>query len=238
MTTISGTAVSAPGTITLLDFTTRVRKTLSGNNYGTDRWNKTQVQEWIRQAIIDYSIRFPIQTSTTIATVVGTYAYNLPSNFLITLSVRDATSTPPTYYAQKDHNASFWNQSEAYTIIPGHEVTAAQIWIPNATATTLTIEYEGRHDTNLSDSSVISVPEQYHDILELYILWQAGIARRDAAAVELENEDIELKEYDHLKRTAGTARISYFVAISQALKFTAGKSSIVHWSNDQLDSIY
>ncbi len=224
---------------TLLQFTDRVKATISGNNYGTDRWNKTVIQDWIKQAINDYSIRFPTETSTPITAVVGTYSYDLPADFLTVLSVRDATGDTPDYYTQKDHSyPHFWEESEVYAIIEGHEVTAAQIWIPNSIATTLTVEYNGRHDTGLSDGTVVSVPVQHHDILELYVLWKAGIARRDAAAIELENDDIEVKEYDQLKRTAGSARFNYFVAISQAMKYTAGKSAIVRWSNDELDSIY
>lgn len=239
MTTITGTPVSSPNSITLLDLTTRIRAALSGQNYGTDRWNKTQVQSWIKQAIRDYSIRFPDVATTTITTTPGTYAYPLPALFMAILSVRDHTTTPPTYYHARPHNTpSFWQETAVYALIPGSHATRAQLWLPNTPATTLTIEYHSQHNANLTDADVVTVDPLHHDLLELYCIWQAWIARRETAVTQLEKQDIDEKDYDRIRSAVYATRLDYFTAVSQALRFQEGQSAVIVWQTEEMEQIY
>lgn len=239
MTTISGTAVSAPDSITFLNLTTRIQATLSGQNYGTDRWSKAQVQSWIKQAIRDYSIRFPTEASTTIATSSGTHEYSLPALFMAMLSVRDHTTDPPTYYTPRSHNtADFWSASEVYAVVEGNQATVAKLWVPNATSTTLTIQYHGEHTWNLDDSDIVTVEPHHHDLLELYAVWQAWVARRETAVTEFAADDIEKEEFDRISGRTYATRLDYFTAVSQALRYQEGRSAIIKWSAEELERIY
>lgn len=239
MTTITGTAVSSPNSITFLALTTRIRAALSGQNYGTDRWSKTQVQSWIKQAIKDYSIRFPNVATTTITTTAETYAYQLPPLFMAMLSVRDATTNPPLYYHPKPHNShGFWHSFQTYDVIPGDQVTRAQLWLPNTPTTTLTIQYSSEHTTSLSDNDIVTIPPAHHDLLELYCIWQAWVARRETAVTDLEKQDIDEKEFDRVRSAVYATRLDYFTAVSQVNKSQAGKSAVITWQVDGLEQIY
>lgn len=239
MTTISGTAVSNPNSITFSQLTTRIRATLSGQNYGTNRWSIAQVQEWLKQAIRDYSIRFPIPATTTIATTSGTYAYQLPPLFMTMLSVRDHTTSPPTKYRHKVHNAyNFWNEHYLYDVIEGTQATRAQLCLPNATTTTLTIHYHSQHNPNLANNDVVTVDPLHHDLLELYCVWQAWVARRETAVSQLEKQDIDEKEYDRIRSAVYATRLDYFTAASQAAKYQEGQSAVIVWRTDETETIY
>ena len=155
------------------------------------------------------------------------------------LSVRDATTNPPTFYKPKQHNiAEFWEDSQVYAVIEGNQVNAPQIWIPNAVATTLTIHYHSQHNPNLSDNDVVTVPPIHHDLLELYAVWQAWLARRETAVSQFAKGDIQKEEFDRITGRTYATRLDYFTAVSQVGKYLSGQSAVIRWRTDELDKVY
>ena len=174
--TISGTAVSPPGSIAMSDLIDEVQNDL--NDAGAAVWSETLLLQWLNDAIRDYSLEFPRRRTGTITAVASTHKYNLPADHLETISVEYPTAEdPPAYLILKAYtDDGFWNNDDYFDVVLNHDQeTDDELWISDSPAggETITVEYTAYHPHNLTSGEYTTVPSEHHHILRTYVLARA-----------------------------------------------------------------
>ena len=82
------------------------------------------------------------------------------------------------------------------------------------------INYFASHETPAADGDVITVPENHHDVLIAYVLWQGALARREKSLVDPSENN---RVFDRMQKNPFTARLDYFTVLSQAQKALSGE---------------
>jgi hypothetical protein len=204
-------------------------------------WTAAQVQEWLRDAIRDYSQFFPRQLVTTITTTAGVHHYDLPAGLSTILLVEYPTGEdPPEYLALRPRShASFWNRTGYFDFRPVDDPTAApELYISEAPAAgeTITVTYLAPHDHALNAAAELTVPPIHEPILILFAItmaWQHRLAREQQSPTS--NSSLLLSQF---ATNADRARRNYVQALGRARIAAAGTSAQSTWRMDKFDRIY
>jgi hypothetical protein len=215
MPTISGTPLSPLSATLLSELRDIVQNRLSDPNGTT--FTDSLVQEWLLDAIRDYSNHFPRTIEATLPIVSGTTRYDLPANFQHIVRVE---------YPDGEENND-------YTISPRRDETNAdQLWLdqePTADGT-LRYWYTAAHPTDLGASDPITVPNHHHQILTLYAMWQATALRQSNQEISpTSNSSLLMAQ---LQQNAFRRERAYYTALSEAKKANLGQSGQVVWEMD------
>jgi len=164
----SGSAVSVLSAVTLANLADKVQVTLDDAAEAT--WSQAEIEGWILEGIKELNNHLPRVITAAISCSADERKYDLPSDFLSMLSVEYPTAEdPPKYLLRRPYtHRQFWGIAGFYDVIArGNNEDADEVWLsekPEA-GQTITILYEGEHDFGLTSSEVLTVPEQYHNIL-------------------------------------------------------------------------
>ncbi len=213
--------------VTFGDLVTRTWSLLGGGNYAACEWSQTVIEGWLKSAIKDYSMRFPRGLTTTFEAVIGVFEYDLPLDMIYVRAVEypEASSAKiPPYLVQKNFTEpGFWTNPFYDIIQNGSASTADKLiigQIPTEAEDNIVVLYYGLHDTELIDTTVVTVPEYHHDALVLYALWQASVSRREKSLVDVPDNKVL---FDRLQRNPFSLRLDYFTVLSQGQKAATGK---------------
>ncbi|MFC2025850.1 hypothetical protein ACFLUC_01510 [Chloroflexota bacterium] len=167
---------------TLADLRTLCRRRL-GDLTSLYAFTDDQINQWINDAIAEYSIHFPLRKSTTITCADNDRQYNISvTGIQSVISVEYPTGEdPPIYLTPRPYtHKNFWSKDlgkndSFYTFIQEGDGTS-QIWISEKPAANeeIKIWYSGKHDYLTPGSEdETTVPERHYELLVLFVMWAA-----------------------------------------------------------------
>jgi hypothetical protein len=147
---------------------------------GNATWAAADIQQWIVDAISDYSQHFRRELSEDLTTLLNDRMYDLPDVCLDIVSVEyPQGEDPPTYLQPRSHNhTDFWIEEGYYDyIINGNDTDVDELWISEkpAASETIRVRYLAHHDLPDQTSDNLTVPDEHQYILRNYVLWRAAI---------------------------------------------------------------
>jgi len=172
---------------TRLDLRDLCRRRLSDTT-GTVYWSDEKVNQWINDAIADYSNHFPYETGYELSLTAAVHKYALTS--LVKprsiLAVEYPVSQDPLkYLTWRDINDSrgFFDGDYYYVVgvPPTHIILGPGSW---ATAAKAQITYLADHVYPADDATVTTVPDLH---LELITLFVVTCAMQDVLSVQSQN---------------------------------------------------
>ena len=208
---------------------------------GNVTWAAADIEQWLRDAIADYSQHFPRTLSETIAAATDDRKYDLPAGFLDVLTVEYPTGQePPEYLARRPHDhPRFWIENGYFDIVErGDDTDASELWISKkpTTGESIDVLYHGRHlmnSTDLATSDNLTVPEHHHHLLRKYARWQAAEQLKAAEeAAPTSNSSLLMSQ---LAINVDRARRAYVDALAKAV-FANSKSAAVSWQGQSAES--
>jgi len=204
------------------------------------KWSDEQINQFINDAIADYSINFPRVKTQTISCSDDTREYDLATDFLDALSVEYPTGEdPPEYlkFREKTH-PDFWQKDGYYCIEQEKgEDDLDVIYISEKPSTGESIEvtynaYYAYFDDD--DTDVLTVPEEHLELIILYVRWACF---QELATTESASPDPTTLISSTLELNASRAERAYRKQLG-VFKTSRSESSTAKWSMDDYDRIY
>lgn len=205
-----------------------------------DTWSQANIEQWIRDAIKEYSIHFPRVLSATINCQQDIRIYDLPADFYDTLSVEyPAGEDPPRFLRRLTRKHSlFWQSAGFYDLIKTLDDTnRAQMIVSQKPQTGQTIDvwYQAGHQFDLESGDAISVPAEHHHLLIMYVVW---LAWRERLAAEEKGPDSITSLLSQYASNTARAWRDYTEALNRAKLVQAPGGFTTRWRVDLNDPIY
>jgi hypothetical protein len=145
-------------------------------------WTVAQVQAWILDALREISRHYPRLGLVSISTQAGVRTYNLPGDFLDALAVEyPAGQEPPVYLTRRLSTTSgFYQSPGSYDFNLSQDASSPSQIVLSASplaGQSISVLYTATHDTALSASDELSVPEVDLPILSACVTWRATSER-------------------------------------------------------------
>lgn len=198
-----------------------------------------QIDQWINDAIEEYSRYFPRVKSAALATSANDRQYDLPADYRGIVSVEYPTGDdPPTYLERRDYrHCDFWQEDGFYDVVHRSDASNAdELWIsqkPSA-GQTITIEYLGDHDLVDDDSDTISIIDLHLEVLILHARWSALQALASGEAANPDPNNVMLDRYE---ANVSRAERSFYRKVEELRKVEA-ESGMNAWPMDKWDRVY
>ena len=148
---------------------------------GNATWAAADIQQWLVDAIADYSQHFQRELSVNLSiTTDDGRQHDLPDIVVGIVSVEYPNGEdPPKYLQPRSHtHPDFWIEPGYFDyIVSGNDTDADEIWIsekPTATQA-IRVRYLAHHDLPTATSTPLTVPDEHQYILRNYALWRAAM---------------------------------------------------------------
>ena len=209
-------------------------------------WSDLQVNQWINDAIADYSLHFPLISQLSLATVAGQNHYPLTGIRRILGVEYPLSAAGPALenpLRQLEHTCpEFLAQAGYYDVVyspaAGSEV---ELWLsgviagcPAALAADCRCACQADHSYLDDDSDATSLPERHLELVMLYVRWAAF---QELASSESANPDPTSLAMSTLELNAYRAQRLYLAAL-QEVKHAESESRLVCWKLDLYDRIH
>lgn len=206
------------------------------------KWNDTQINQWINDAIAVYSIHFPQTLSTTINCADDDREYNLPAGTMQIQNVEypDGEDPPEYLYRRELTHPDFWQEDGFYSFQAATTNTSiAILYISEkpATGEDIIVTYDGEHYyLDDDDTDELTVMERHLDLIILYVRMSAY---QELATTESGDPDPTTLMSGTLELNAFRASREYRIALAAFLKKDSPTSSATaQWKMDNQDRIY
>ena len=224
----------------------RCQLALSDSGAGT--WPQATVEDWVCDAVRDYSQYFPRIVVSSVALIGGTptvHYIDLPTTFIEMVSVEFPTGeNPPAYLERRSiHHPDFWDRDGYYDILKTDQVvenpagdTANRIYFSRLPLGTegYTLRFLAVHAAS-GASDLITVHTDHQPILVLFVVWRA---LKERQALESANPDTTSKYLNQLVYAATQAEQEYRRALERALTSRSASGIAGPWRADIYDPIY
>jgi hypothetical protein len=227
---------------TLAEITARAQNAI-GDAAGAT-WSDAKVEEWIIEAIRDYSVHFPRTVQDTLVkSVTPTYVYSLPADFLGMVCVEfPEGEDPPRYLKRRSYlDPGFWDSDEYYDVEPTRDAAEPAKLHMSALPDTeedIAITYTTYHAVLIpedDDDTDITVPEHHEHLLILFVVWKAAAERVLTDQADPNSFPALLAS---MRLVTSNARDAYNDALRQAEKQEAPGGWTGPWRSDEHDRIY
>ncbi len=203
-------------------------------------WSAALIEEWLSEAIRDYSIHFPRYATITItaAFAADDHTFTLPSDFLDAVQVEYPAGNDPKDFLTRlsEMHPDFYSSDEFYDIRPWDQDTQPLLVIADTiTSDSVTIRYTARHDDTVTGAEDLTIPYHHEHILILFVLWKAHQHR---IAKELQGPDTTIQLMNQFKAAAWEAREAYYQSIRETEKRQLSSGYTGPWEADGHDRIY
>ena len=223
---------------TRIELNTLIRRRLN-DQLAPQMFTDEQINQWINDAIEEYSRYFPRVKTAALATTANDRQYDLPADYRGIVSVEYPTGDdPPTYLERRDYrHPDFWIEDGFYDVVHRSDAgNADEIWISQkpAAAQTITIEYLGDHDLVDDDTDVISIFDLHLEVIVLHARWSALQALASGEAANPDPNNVLLDRYE---ANVSRAERSYYRKIEE-LRRVEAESGMNAWPMDKWDRVY
>lgn len=205
-------------------------------------WTDSQLNNWIKDAIRDYSSIFPRLQTFTITTTDGGRAYSLsdPSVFgstIVTGIARveyPAGETPPVFLERMPEASPNFYGSPVYDVrgdppnqlVIGPSPTAGQSIYVTCTVV---------HEIPAGDAYVLTIPDQHINVIYAYVYWKALTFLEVYASID---PGRKASMIEALGKTSAQAE-KYYYWLIERIRALSDRSGIAGaWNMDTKDRIY
>ena len=205
---------------------------------GNATWTAADIQQWIADAVADYSGHFRRELSQDIVTSANDRLYDLAAGCQDIVSVEfPQGQDPPQYLQLRSHtHPDFWVQEGFYDRIEhGDDTDADELWISEkpAAGQTIRVLYLAHHELPDQSSDVITVPNEHQHILRNYVLWRAALQLK--AVEEASPTSTSSLIMSQLAISVDRMRRAYVDSLAKAL-YGVSKGRMVSWSGQANES--
>ena len=197
--------------MTFDEFVDMCRVTLGGGYTAVTEWKRETLEAWVSAGIRDYSTRFPRLLNYQLSKLSGQRLYYLQQDCVSIRSIHD--NAAGVYLLRRSYLDPNFTDGYYDVIETGDAATDRLMLGETPTAGgVLDVWYGAVHD---AEPTTLTVPDGHLDILMLYVIWRASLARREQSLHEPpERRDI----FERHQKNLYAARLDYFTALSQARK--------------------
>ena len=231
-------------TTTLAEIADRAQITLNDSGAGT--WPQATIEEWIVEAIRDYTQTFPrtIRSSISVSGADPGHEFSLTADYIAMILVEyPGDQDPPIYLERRRRTHSrFYGFEGYYDVEPTGDMTEVPtLYLSEEPADGEKIYWTAKchHDTTLNSGDDITVPEHHEGLLLLFVLWQAF---KERLATEEQDPDTTLAGHvtllQQLVKGATQAEKEYKEALKRARANVAEGGYSGPWVADTHDRIY
>ncbi len=138
-------------------------------------WRDSMLNQWIDDAINEYSINYPTQTTVTFDGTGSTRTFtftNAPNVLNIARVEYPVGKTPPVFINQRAQGAPDFYSGPFYDVI-GNPITAIILGQTPTAAEDVKVTYQTVYTLPTLDSSTLTVPDYDLELLRLYVVWKA-----------------------------------------------------------------
>jgi hypothetical protein len=203
------------------------------------KWSDLQVNQWIVDAIADYSVHFPRTIVLKIDCTASTHAYDLPADCKAVLNVEyPKGEDPPEYLTLSDRFAPGFYDSDVLYDVQFSDDTSdpGQLWISADPLVTedINLTYQGDHAYLDDDADVCTVLDRHLELIMLYVRWAAF---QELATTESSDPDPTSLALSTLELNAYRAQRLYLQSLQKAEQ-AESKSVRIDWTMDKWDRSY
>ena len=161
---------------TLAQIATRAANALA--DAGAATWSAATLQEWVNEAIRDYSQHFPATITQTLLPTTGDHDHALNSRYQGILLVEyPVGEDPPQYLTRLSRShPDFWLSDDYYDIEPSGTSSDGPTLYISANPTTgeqIKVTMHASHEPVTGATSLIPVYSQHEHLLVLFVVWKA-----------------------------------------------------------------
>ncbi|MFN2189010.1 MAG: hypothetical protein ACK2T3_09610 [Candidatus Promineifilaceae bacterium] len=205
---------------------------------GNTTWSAADIQQWIVDAIADYSAHFRRILIQDITTSLNDRMYDLQDSCIGVISVEYPQGhDPPQYLQLRSHtHPDFWVQEGYYDHITHSDDTdAGELWISAkpAAGETIRVRYQAYHELPDDTSDVITVPAEHQHILRNYVLWRAAIQLKTTEEANPTSSSSLIMS--QLAINVDRMRRAYVDSLAKAI-YGISNSKLVSWSGQSSES--
>jgi hypothetical protein len=181
---------------------------------GAAKWSQAIIEEWVQDALRDYSRSFPRVQHITVETFAATRVYAISGDFFGILSFEYPILEDPPHYIQRfDSQDPAFYEGDYYDLIYMLSVPVIILSQPQDDQS-FTCHIYTTHVAATSPA-VLTVPGGHEDILIQYIVWRAMSERKALQAhTPTSNSSLLMAQLNQLEKDA---RRIYERMLNQAL---------------------
>jgi len=222
-------------------------------NFRDVKWSQDTLEEWVKQAVKEYSKHFPLVSSVTDSAVAGTYKYDffagahdeedLPVVLAVTKFEYPTGEDPPKYPKRKSHTQDFFfdGDDDFYDVVIFPNRTNGEVWLSDPeTGSSFQIWFHTEHAWTSVDSDTdenTEVAGNHQPIIIQYVTWLCWREMISEAQMNLDKDEYTSKIRAIVER-ADYEYIRYTDMIHDAEKAVSPESETIVWAMDKYDRIY
>ena len=208
-------------------------------NFRDVKWSDTTLKAWVKDAVRQYSIHFPLIAELSGAATTGTYEYDFDAVCLGIIEVEYPTGEdPPEYPLSMEHTReSFFGDGASYwdrVIYPGE--SQAELWLSDPeTGESYNVKYYTEHAWTADGTDFTTeVIDHHRPIIIQYVTWCCW---REMMTIEKDKGELESR-YNVLAERVIRERQYYEELLDMAKVSRQAESRVITWSMDKYDQIY
>ena len=202
------------------------------------KFSDDQLNQWINDAIADYSNYFPRRQTTVITCVAADCQYDLPEGCRAVVKVEFPTGeNPPVYLLRRNRDEANFVEGPYYDLIEHNQAGYPPELLLGQTPSAgqeITVDYEAVHAWMDDDSDTCTVIDEHLEAILLYVRWATF---QELASQESANPDPESMAISILELNAYRAERAYRKTIEDYGKMQA-RSAVTSWTMDKWDKTY
>ena len=198
-------------------------------------WSRTnEVWYWLIEAIREFPILRPM---TADLTFVADHYHDLPADFIEIITVEyPIGEDPPRFNIRRDHTDEDFESDYYYDIDKDYaDGTGHLLWMGQVVASDVRINYLAPHDTAAAEGMVLTIPDQYINILEEYCVIRAWTER---LSTEIANPTAHASTISQINQAVEYHRKRYQEIIQKAITEMVTSKIVPNRRLDKFDRIY
>lgn len=197
-------------------------------------FSNLQINQWINDAIADYSVYFPREATQVIDLVEAQSVYALEAARQVLAVVHPAGSDPPCYLPRGDQRGEGFFGRRRYDLI-GDPPTHLVLGLVGQPGEQVEIRLLRDHDYPASDGTPVTLPDRH---LELLVLFVRMAAAQEVASREMMDPQVTTLLSSTLSTNAGRAEREYRLKLKEYLQAESPGGQWLGWRGERPARIY
>jgi hypothetical protein len=219
---------------TRLNMRDSIRAVLADQNI----WKDAALNQWINDAINEYSGYFPYHALVEIDVTAGTQEYDLTVAgawfiFGVVSAEYPVGEDPPVYLQFKSRLDPAFTLGNYYDLT-GDPPETILLGDPYKTDQ-CNVFISGRHTIPSADSTALTITSQHHDLIRSFVIWRAMAFLETYTAIDPGRKAGMIAA---VGKTAATAERFYYYKLKQAQGKAVRSGIAGQWRMDDKDRIY
>lgn len=200
-------------------------------------WSRTnEVWYWLIEAIREFPILRPM--TADVSDNLDRHRIELPADFIDIVNVQWPITADMRYHTRRNRLEDDFYDGDYYDIERDFSTGSGWIlWMGQEVpfAQPARVNYLALHDTAMGELTTVSVPEQYHNILQEYCILRAWTER---LSNEIRNPTAHAETIAEINRVIAEHRATYNALVNQAAKELTTSRIGNNRRADKYDRIY